>query len=273
MKTIFRFLTLAAAALFSCAVSPAQVLMLDFGPTQVAGADQSNSPYHTVTPSFTGTVWNQIQNTDVGSGLSYADGTAATGVSLNIGATTNGDSTTVGLSNTPSVNNPLGGSTNTGIYAGTSVGTDGISTSSSGHKRFVGFQLGGLAAGTYDIYLTSRNTSTNSSYDQIAYVGTSSTSGDFNAISLSLTGSLSYAGGSDAILNWQQNENYLKFTVTLGASQYLNLAVVGGTDNEKRGFLNSVQIVAVPEPSALLLLGLTGACLALRRRRGLSPSV
>jgi hypothetical protein len=271
MKTTLRFLTPAAAVIFSCAVSSAQVLMLDFGPTVVTGTNQSNSPYHTVAPSFTGTVWNQIQTEDVGSGLVFADGSAATGLTLNIGATTN-TSTTVGLGNTPSVNSPMGGSTNTEIYAGTSVGTDGISTSSSGNTRYVGFQLGGLAAGTYDIFLTSRNTSTGSAYDQIAYVGTSVASGDFNAVTLSLSGSLSYANGSDAISNWEQDENYLKFTVTLGVGEYLNLAVVGGASNERRGFLNSVQIVAVPEPSAIALLGVTVVCLAIRRRRGLSSA-
>jgi hypothetical protein len=267
MRKTFRLFTLAAVAIFATAVSQAQVLMLDFGPTLVTGADQSNSPYHTVEPAFTGTIWNRIQTADVASGLLYANGSAATGVSLNLGATITAESTTIGLTNTPSLNSALGTSTNTGVYAGTSVGTDGISTGGSGNVRYVGFQLGGLAAGTYDIYLTSRNTNTGSAYQQIAYVGTSDTVENFDALKLSLTDSLSYANAADATSSWQLGENYLKFTVTLGAGEYLNLAVVGGATGERRGFLNSVQIVAVPEPSAVLLVGLAGTGFLFRRRR------
>ena len=47
---------------------------------------------------------------------------------------------------------------------------------------------------------------------------------------------------------------------------YLNFGVVG-TGDQLRGFLNSVQIVTVPEPSVgVLLLGGLGV-LAVRRRR------
>jgi hypothetical protein len=266
MKTL-RLLLLVSASLLPGAVGQAQVLMLDFGPTTVTGASQANSPYHTVVPSFTGTVWNRIQTADVLSGLLYADGTEAAGLTLDLGATTTETSTIVGLGNTPSGNNALGNVTNTDVYAGTSVGKDGIYTGSGGGSlRFVGFQLGGLAPGTYEIYLTSRNTNTSNAYSQIAYVGTSATAGDFDAVTLSLTGSLSYANGSDAVLSWEVNENYLKFTVTLNPGDYLNLAVSGGASGERRGFLNSVQIVAVPEPSGILLLGLAGVWLTVFRR-------
>lgn len=268
MKTsspIFRVFAIAGMALLSSMGANAQVLMFDFGPTTVSGTDQTNSPYHTVNGSFTDTTWNKIQTAD-SSSLEWSDSGTATGVSINLGATTAFDSTTIGLNNQPSGTNALGNSTNTGVYAGTSVGKDGIYTGSSGNTRYVGFQIGGLSAGTYDVYVTSRNTNTGSTYNQHLYLGASSAAGDFDAVTLSLSGVLTYADGSTAISSWVEGANYLKFTVTLGAAQYLNFGVVG-TGGELRGFLNSVQIVTVPEPSSVvLLLGGLGL-LAARRRR------
>jgi len=254
---VLTFLSLGAAN--------AQVLMFDFGLTTVTGASQTNSPYHSVNGSFADATWNKIQTAD-SSSLTWSDGTAATGVSINIGVTTDNASTTVGLGNIPSINSALGGTTSTGIYADTSVGKDGITTSSSGNTRYVGFQLGGLAAGTYDVYVSSRNTSTSNSYSQTLWLGSSLVAGDFDATALTLSDSLSYANGTVAISAWVVGENYFKLTLSLVEDAYLNLATVGG-GNDNRGFLNSVQIVTVPEASSVvLLLGGLGL-LAVRRRR------
>ena len=266
MKKTLRLLSVLAVLGLSSAASQAAVLMLDFGPTTASGANLVNSPYHASDLSFTGSNWNKIQTTDVGSGLSYADGTAATGVSLDLGSA-GASSSTISLTTAPSNSGALGSLSNTGVYAGTSVGTDGIwNGSSASGQRYVGFQLGGLSAGTYDVYVASRNTSASVAYGQTVYLGASSSAGNFDATTLSLSQSVSYTGASDDISAWADNGNYLKFTITLGASQYLNLGVTG-TGGELRGFLNSVQIVAVPEPGALTLLGLAGAVCVLRRRR------
>ncbi|MFA6959211.1 MAG: hypothetical protein WC205_00490 [Opitutaceae bacterium] len=49
----------------------------------------------------------------------------------------------------------------TGVYAGTSASRDDIFTGvNSGTIRAVDLQISGLAAGTYDIYITGRNTNT-----------------------------------------------------------------------------------------------------------------
>lgn len=256
-------LVAALAVLFLPALLEAQVLMLDFGPTASTGA-QANSPYHTAASgSFTDTSWNTVGAADIASGLLWSDGTSATGISLNIGATTAATtaSSTLGLGNTPSGNSALGSQINTGIYSGNSVGTDGIFTSTSGNTRSVGFQLSGLAAGTYDIYVTARNTSTSNAHTQTAYVGTSSSAGDFviDGGGSYASSSMSYAAGTtSAVSSWVQGDNYLKFTITLGIGEYLNLATLGSS-GDNRGFLNSVQIVAVPEPSTFALLGI-GLC-------------
>lgn len=248
-------------------------LMLDFGPTVAiddAGTDNSliNSPYHTANTSFTDTSWNQVQTADIASGgLLWSDGTTATGIALNIGATTVDQSTTVGLANTPSINSALGGFTNTGVYAATSVGKDGISTSTgSSGTRAVGFQLSGLAAGTYDIYITARNTSLSGAYVQNLYIGKSATTGSFS-FSAYNTAQLSYDNASDSTTSWSVGDNYVKLSISITSGEYLNLASYGGT-GEGRGFLNSVQIVsAIPEPSSYALAAGAGCVLLATVRR------
>lgn len=131
----------------------AQVLMFDFGPTTTSGASLTNSPYHTAAPGFTDTTWNKVQTPDLASGLLFADGTAATGVGINVGASVNTSTLmTIGLGETPSGNTQL--ATGTGIYAGTSVGTDAIfekSNSTGTNVGSVGVQITGLVAGTYTL--------------------------------------------------------------------------------------------------------------------------
>jgi hypothetical protein len=261
-----------AAGLVLASVSHAQVLMLDFGPSTTSAT--GNSPYHTADSSFTGTNWNKVQTVDLNSGLLFADGTTATGVTVNVGAATS--VTSLDLGGTPSGNSNLGTVVNTGIYSGTSVGTDGIFTGSSNLTgTSVGLQVGGLAAGTYDVYITSRNTSraSTSNYSQVAAVGVASASGNFDysgyaSHTLSFTNSVTPIATS----SWTEGANYTKFSVTITSGQFINLAVHGGGE-DMRGFLNSVQIVntsAIPEPSVYALLGgavALGAVIVGRRPR------
>ena len=67
----------------------ATALMLDFGPTVTAAADATKSPAHAagVIPA-TEISWNTI--TADTSTLFYSDGTAATGVSIDLGRSTAG---------------------------------------------------------------------------------------------------------------------------------------------------------------------------------------
>ena len=221
-------------------------LMLDFGPTAASDASRTNSPYHTADTAFTQTTWNQVQTADVpDGGLQWSDGTTATDISLNIGGNSGAGITIIDLSKTGLSSEALGGSNASGIYAGTSVGKDGIFLGTSG-TRAVGLQITGLAAGTYDIYITARNTNTTSSQTQSLYVGTASSgSGNFDFSGYSKK-TLTYAGNTTATSAWSEDGNYVRFSISLSAGEVLNLACSAPA----RGFLNSVQITsAIPEPS------------------------
>ncbi|AHF89587.1 glycosyltransferase family 1 [Opitutaceae bacterium TAV5] len=264
----------------------AQVLMLDFGAT-AAIANPGNSPYHAANTGFTATTWNQVTNVDVGSGLHFADGTAATGVTVSVGGSASASALNViDLARTPT-SSALGGSSvsNSGIYAANTVGRDGIFmthalTGPARNVGSVGVQVGGLAAGTYDIYISGRNTSLISSSPQetiTAWVGVSSITGNFDFTDYS-SGANNFSG-STTTASWIEGENYIKLSVTLTSGQVLNIATSGagstggGSTIDERGFLNSVQIVytgAIPEPSTwATLCGLTvlAGAFVLRRRR------
>ena len=60
--------------------------MLDFGSTEVTGDTRLNSPYHTAAGAgFTDVGWNRVERADIPTGLVYSNGTAATGVTVNLG--------------------------------------------------------------------------------------------------------------------------------------------------------------------------------------------
>lgn len=261
-----------ACALALTSFASAQVLMLDFGPTAATGANLTNSPYHTVNTSFTGGTWNTIQTADVGSGLLWSDGSSASGLSINLGATTAAGVTVLSLATAPSSSSALGTTVTSGVYAGTSVGTDGIFTGASNNSRAVGLQIGGLSAGTYDVYVTGRNTNISAAHVQNFYAGKSASATDFDFATFT-TKSLSFGNtATSATSSWTDTANYVKFTVTLTGGEFLDIASLGGT-GEVRGFLNAIQIVnipSVPEPAAAALIGglaAVAAAACFRRRR------
>lgn len=277
-------LLLAALAASSLTVS-AQVLMVDFGPTAVVNA--TNSPYHTAKSGFTDAVWNGVTNVDPSSTLNYSNGTPATGISINLGGSkvdAAPDLNTILLATQPT-GSGLGSQTNTGVYGGTAA-LDGIfhtskSTSNVANIGSVGLQITGLQAGTYEIYLTGRNTNLsstsfpNSTVQTItAYAGAGTAGADFSFGSYA-SGSNTFSSTGSYTGSWVQGENYIKLTVTLANGQALNIAssgalsTAGGTTKEQRGFINSLQIVAIPEPSsyAAVVGAFAVSAAALRRRR------
>lgn len=271
MKTSALIVALAWAAPVALHAS---VLMLDFGPTAATAASLTNSPYHTATPSFTGSTWNTIATTeptaDSPSGLIFSDGTAATGVGVNLGVTADG-ATLVNLANQPLRSNALGTAQNNGVYGGNSVGRDGIFSGATGTAINLGVQVTGLAAGTYEVYVISRNTNTSAVHTMANYVGTGAAGANFDYSSYAQS-SITYALGSNiATGSWvaagNPDANYTKFTITLGTGDALNIAADPSSLEEARGFFNAIQIVQVPEPGSVALLSFFVAPFLLRRKR------
>lgn len=244
----------------------AQVLMFDFGPTTPTGANLTNSPGHSAGAiSNALTTWNVMGTLDVSSGLLYGDNTAATGISLSTGYETTNTSNIINFALNPGFSVALGGAVNTGVYAGDSVGTDAIFQSSVAPIA-VGVQIGGLAAGSYQVYISGRNTNV-ATYLQNFYATSSSagTTFDFN--------SLTSVPVANTGVAWSQGTTYALFTITLGAGEVLNIATEGtGTAGAGRGFLNSLEIVAVPEPSTTVLMvgGALVLLVMIRRKSGKS---
>ncbi|WAC18840.1 PEP-CTERM sorting domain-containing protein [Luteolibacter sp. SL250] len=268
-----RFLLIPFALGATAGLSSAAI-MLDFGPTAVTdGATELNSPYHTANPSFTGSEWNGI-TADSTADLIDSSGTTLNGVRANLGANST-TGTTVALTANPSGLGLTGTALTSGIYSGTSVGRDGIfNGSGAGNARFVGFQITGLAAGTYDIYVASRNTNNNENYVQRVYAGAGVAGANFDVTGAAYSsGVITYANTSGyATSAWVAGQNYTVVRVDLTEGQALNVGVTGGTvpdggSGELRGFLNSAQIVAVPEPTAAALSALGVLAFGLRRRR------
>jgi len=244
----------------------AQVLMLDFGGT--ATDRSTNSPYHTVNGTYSDGSWNNIGLVDPGS-VVFGNGDTATGVSVTMGLNSGTTGTTINLATQPT--NLLTGTAYTAgsnIYTSNSIGRDGVFGGSSGTTTpWVGVQITGLAAGTYDVYVAARNTNTGtaqSNYDQIVFAGKSVTGNfDFGGYG---SGTLSYDGSSptNASSSWVQEgnsgENYVKLSVSITAGEAINIAVQGdgASGGANRGFLNAIQIVntsTIPEPSAFAALG------------------
>ncbi|GAA5483144.1 PEP-CTERM sorting domain-containing protein [Haloferula sargassicola] len=262
-------------------------LMLDFGSSSAVA-----SPYLNLSPAHdagaipaTSTSWNTISSSADRSDLSYADGNAALGVTLNLGQESTAGSGTVSFA-TEITNLSLAGSggavpgqqnllTAGSIYgddsSSTAAGRDGIfGSGSSSAGSAAGLRIDGLAAGVYELYVMARNTNTNAAeVPMIAYAGAGALSGTFDYSGLAgMTQSnpgypsATYAGEYGSFVN---GENFVKLGVTVadGDSIYV---VIDGAGSDSRGFVNMVQVVGVPEPSALLLT-LLGGGFFLRRRR------
>lgn len=255
--------------------------MFDFGTAIATGADLSNSPLHAADGSFTDTSWNSINTTTTGakSGFSYADGTAATGVTLHVGRSSNNPWSTVtfagGPTNVTSTSNPASLS---GVFStSTSIGRDGhyaANASGSGDPaptRLMAVAIGGLAAGTYDIYVVGLNPNIALGGSMGFWAVEQSSIANFDATAL-VGGGAQATTTNSVSASWIEGGNYAKLTVTLSSSDsYLTLLSLGLTEAEQRGFINAIQIVAIPEPanavglSAVLVAG--GAFFRRRRIR------
>lgn len=266
-------------------------LMLDFG--NPAANSVVAAPYLTLSPGHANsaipgaqTSWNTITTSANRTDLVYADGSAATGITLDLGQETTGGNgvidyaTNIGTltlagsgGGVPGQQSLLGaGSIYGDNSSSTAAGRDGFfgSGAATTTGTAIGLRIDGLAAGDYTAYVMARNTNTNAaSYPMNLYSSVGASSGSFSLASLSATqanpgyASVGYAGQYNSFV---LGDNYQAINFTIAAGQSFFLGIDGGNDAiDRRGFLNMVQIVSVPEPSSLALAAL--GLLVLRRRR------
>jgi len=261
MKRIFK-IAIAVGILGTAAYSQAAVIMLDFGPTTVTNSPNpnfTNSPLHSVNSGFTDTSWNQIQNVDVGSGLLFSNGAAATGVAINLGRESTGTSNIIDLATNPA-GSLAGTAFTTGIYVTGSVARDAVFQSVN--DTATGFQVTGLSAGSYQVYVVSRNTAQAGAYGTNSYAAAGVAASNFNysAVTPSLLTNLA------TTTTWISGNTYSVISITLTAGQALNVAVQGtGTAANGRGFLSAAQIVLIPEPTSVAALAIFGLGAIIRR--------
>lgn len=274
--------TLLFAATITTALPTLQAqLMFNFGTTTPSGAGLTQSPGHATNAIASDlTRWNTIGSSSVSS-LFYADGTAATGITINTGVEAVANSNIINFSLDPASGTGNASAFTAGIYSPTNSPSRGFIFSGSGatnDNKAVGVQISGLAAGTYEIYIAGRNTSSTSTYPTNFYAGVSSAGDTFNFSGLTAANVTNPFVASGTAYSWTLGETYQKITLTLEAGQVINLASDGlGTGATGRGFLNLVQIVAViPEPSSVALgiaFALVGIILLRRRFRRSIPAI
>jgi hypothetical protein len=244
----------------------ASILMFDFGPTpspQQSGLD--NSPYHSVYP-VTGTVWNPVQTADIAPGaLKYADGTTAALIGLATGFSTT--STTINPATSTPGNTLAGGASYTeGIYEGVTPPSRSALFNTTANSN-LGVQITGLAAGIYEVFIHSRNTNSSQTYTQTNYVGAGNSGAfDFSTYASQVISYTSTGSTASWVAEGAAGENYTRFQVTITAGQAINIGIVGQGDNH-RGFINTLQIAPIPEPSQSLLIFVSLLPVFCHRRR------
>ncbi|MGJ8655281.1 MAG: PEP-CTERM sorting domain-containing protein [Akkermansiaceae bacterium] len=232
-------------------------LQIDFDSTTVGTYSGNDAP-----AAIADTVWNGNANADVFSGLLYGDGTAALGVTLELGATDENASGTV-LDFTG--NDARGPSQNTDIQGGiydSDLTDDWVFDRNNAD---IGARITGLAVGVYDVYaITKEPNELTRTYDVGIGVFTAANGNSISSASTELT--TTAIGDATGTTTWVNGLNYALTRVTItDTTDYI--AVVVDPTNERFATLGGLQIVAVPEPSSTALLGLGTLGFILRRRR------
>lgn len=229
-------------------------LLLDFGPTVTTAPSNLLSMAHFAgAVSATETSWNTV--TADTSSLVYSDGTTASGVSVELGRSDVGVSSTVNFNNNSITSSALGGQETAGIYTNTSPIRDGVFATGTAtvNTNAIGLRINGLAAGSYTVYISGRNTSTAVTAPERFFCtnGASATTFSFSTNTTSWVDEANSGttpgfapNPADAITSaFAYGDNCVLLSVTLGAGESLYLAAIGAATNEFRGFLNAVEIV------------------------------
>lgn len=253
----------------------AEVLLID--PSTVSGTTTfatANVPYSVSTAS----VWNRSNtgNYATSGTLYYSSGTAATGVTAVTDALENlvlGSGTAVYNFSAPAVSTSAG-NVLTGVFA-TNPSNTGVVGTSASNVGYGGLatKVSGLAFGTYEIYVVTGYTGATpasrpgagsaAQHNVWAFEG-----GNFTTLQAGTYGAPDTLLENSTTASWVLNDNYAMITVTLDATNpYLYVISQGALNDSNRGWLDSIQIVAVPEPSYVVLLALSTSALFFRRRR------
>ena len=268
----------------------AESLLLDFGPTAVAAPYLTLSPGHNAgTISGSETSWNQISTSAQNSSLLWGNGSAASGLTLNLGQEATAGNNSIDFSTAISRVDLAGtggsvagqksllgaGSVYGDDTSSTAVGRDGFfGGGSAGAGAAVGLRLDGLAAGDYFLYVMARNVNSDGTLIPMNIYATAAASSgtfDFSALTPHAQANTGFAltTYNDEYNSFQNGENFVGLTISVQEGQSLFLAVDGASVGDTRGFLNSFEIVQAPEPSVAALFGMSFGALAwiLKKRR------
>lgn len=235
-------------------------MLLNFGGTSYS---ETQSPGHAV-GGVTGTTWNSVA-ADTASGIVDQNG-SATNLALNFGTATtiaNGN-----YANATRAADYTLGSSNPGLAGtlfDTPLGKGNAVRDLSAQGPGIILNLTGLVAGEYDFYLTTFRGDHNDNLVQVypIYAGAAANPiTDFTGLQVGSlnNSSISTAGG------WIEGTNYLHGTFTIdGVNDNFSLLV--STSSSYLGVLTSLEVVAIPEPSYFLGLGMVFAMTVLLRKR------
>lgn len=269
----------------------AQTLLLNFHSTAGADAGPVSEPYLLTDPahaigglSLEEFIWNNFNTATPSSSLLKSDGSVATGISIVFGGESVPGSGVLDFTSTAAIRTDVNLGSGGGapgqqslLGPGSVYGEDTFSTApgrlgwlgtgSSGGPdgSAIGLRVDGLAAGDYVIYIMARNTNSNAAFvpmDLFVAADATSDTFDFSLVTPGAQLNIGYpsTGYDGQYTYFTEEDNYYAVTISIAEGQSLFIAS-DGSETETRGFLNMVEIVAVPEAStvSLLVLGLAAA--------------
>jgi hypothetical protein len=292
-----QFLTMLSIAVCASQALSAANLLINLRSTSTnasASKEDVDAPYLTLDPGHdAGTIaaaetsWNNFSSTGGSSSLVYGDGAAAAGITLTFGTEATAGSGTINLGTVTGINTSalygsggfVNGQRSLVGHADSIYGNGNVSGNSAvgragwlgASNSAIGLRVDGLVAGEYRVYVMARNTNSNAEtaapMNLYATTGSLASTFDFSSLSATVQANTTYPTSNTTAYNeFVSGENFVAIDVTLAEGQSLFLASDGASAGEPRGFINMVQVVAIPEPSVPLLAGL-GLLALVRRRR------